>query len=174
MDKAVADSVERQFRSAFPAGMFTQVDVLEYGDDPDVEPGEIAVRAFIDRADRPTVTWDDDEKIVQGLADSHQQAIKKLHQGGLRPPVAWIQLIPDTPARRASGAVLFGFPSMFLGMRPDVAEDPAGSATVRVLLGPADLATVDALIAAGTGSSRAEILRWAISRIRENPAQAQM
>jgi hypothetical protein len=30
------------------------------------------------------------------------------------------------------------------------------------------------MIAAGTGSSRAEVLRWAIGRIRENPAGAQM
>ena len=36
MDKAPSDSVVAQFRSAFPDGAFTQVDVLGYGDDPDV------------------------------------------------------------------------------------------------------------------------------------------
>lgn len=50
MDKAVSDSIEMQLRSAFPEGTFTQVDVLGYGDDPDVEPGETAIRAFVDRA----------------------------------------------------------------------------------------------------------------------------
>jgi hypothetical protein len=41
-------------------------------------------------------------------------------------------------------------------------------------LGPEDLATVDTLIAAGIATSRAEILRWAIGRIREHPAYAQI
>jgi Arc/MetJ-type ribon-helix-helix transcriptional regulator len=41
-------------------------------------------------------------------------------------------------------------------------------------LGAADLATVDTLIAAGIASSRAEVLRWAVGRIRENPAYAQL
>jgi len=41
-------------------------------------------------------------------------------------------------------------------------------------LGGADLATVDTLIAAGIAGSRAEVLRWAVGRIRENPAYAQL
>ena len=41
---------------------------------------------------------------------------------------------------------------------------------VATLLGPADLAAVDALIMAGVAASRAEVLRWAVGRIRENPA----
>jgi hypothetical protein len=41
-------------------------------------------------------------------------------------------------------------------------------------LGPADLATVDTLIIAGTANSRAEVLRWAVGRIREDPAYAQL
>jgi hypothetical protein len=41
---------------------------------------------------------------------------------------------------------------------------------VAILLGPADLAAVDALIMAGVATSRAEVLRWAVGRIRENPA----
>ena len=45
---------------------------------------------------------------------------------------------------------------------------------VMTRLGPADLAAVDTLIAGGIGGSRAEILRWAVSRIREHPAYAQL
>jgi hypothetical protein len=41
-------------------------------------------------------------------------------------------------------------------------------------LGPADLATVDTLITAGIVNSRAEGLRWALSRLREHPAYAQL
>jgi Arc/MetJ-type ribon-helix-helix transcriptional regulator len=59
-------------------------------------------------------------------------------------------------------------------MRSDVAEEAEGFATVRTRLGPADLAMVDTLIAAGVGASRAEVMRWAVGRIQENSPYAQV
>jgi hypothetical protein len=174
VNKAVSDSIEQQLRSAFPDGTFTQVNVLGYGDDPDVEPGETAIRAFVDRAGHPAGTWQDDETVMRTFEKANSQAITWLHRDGQLPSIAWIQAIPDTPERRAPGAVLWGFPSFFFSMRPDVADEAPGFATVRANLGPADLATVDALITAGIASSRAEAMRWAIGRIRENPAYAQI
>ena len=174
MDKTLADSAVAQFRSAFPDGSFTQVDVLSYGDDLDVEPGETAIRAFVDRAGHPAETFQDDEEVIQSFADSHHQAITWLHHDGQVSSIAWIQFIPDTPDRRAPGAVLWGFPSMFCGMRSDATTAGPGFASVHTRLGPADLATVDAVITAGIASSRAEVMRWAIGRIREDPAYAQI
>ena len=63
---------------------------------------------------------------------------------------------------------------MFFGMRSDVTEAVPGFASVHTRLGPDDLATVDALINAGIGSSRAEVMRWAVGRIRDNPAYTQL
>jgi len=40
--------------------------------------------------------------------------------------------------------------------------------------GPADLATLDALITAGIAVSRADAVRWALARVREQPAYAQL
>ena len=174
MDKAVSDSAVAQFRAAFPDGTFTQVDVLEYGDDPDVEPGEKAIRAFVARVGRRAETFQDDEEVIRAFEEAHRQAITWLHRDGQLPSIAWVQLIPDTPDRRAPGAVLWGFPSMFFGLRSDVTDAAPGFASVHTRLGPADLATVDALITAGIASTRAEVLRWAIGRIRENPAYAQI
>jgi hypothetical protein len=174
VDKAIANSAEAQLRSAFPEGVFTQVDVLGYGDDPDVEPGETAIRAFVDRAGHRAGTFEDDEVVIRAFGKAHSQVITWLHRDGNLPSIAWVQLIPDTPERRAPGAVLWGFPSMFWGMRRDVASEAPGFADVRTRLGPEDLATVDALIKAGIASSRAEAMRWAIGRIRENPASTQI
>ena len=174
MDREIADSVEAQFRSVFHAGAFTQVNVLGYGDDPDVEPGETAIRAFVDRAGHPAGTFEDDEKVIRWFEKANSRAITWLHRDGQLPSIAWVQLIPDTPERRLPGALLWGFPSMHFGMRSDVADSAPGFTDVRTRLGPADLATVDALINAGIASSRAEVLRWAIGRIRENPAYAQI
>ena len=48
MDRAVTDRIEQQVRSAFPTGAIARVQVLQYGDDPEVEPGQAAMRVFFD------------------------------------------------------------------------------------------------------------------------------
>jgi hypothetical protein len=53
VDEAISNAVKNKLLSAFPEGTFARVDVLGDGDDPAVEPGETAVRVFIDRAGRP-------------------------------------------------------------------------------------------------------------------------
>ena len=60
--------------------------------------------------------------------------------------------------------------------RPTSARDEAAEDLTPVMarLGAADLATVDTLITAGIVNSRAEGLRWAVSRLREHPAYAQL
>jgi Arc/MetJ-type ribon-helix-helix transcriptional regulator len=45
---------------------------------------------------------------------------------------------------------------------------------VMARLGPADLETVDTLITAGIAGNRAEAVRWALARVRERPAYAQL
>ncbi len=45
---------------------------------------------------------------------------------------------------------------------------------VMVRLKPPELEIVDTLITAGIANSRAEIVRWALGRIREHPAYAQI
>jgi Arc/MetJ-type ribon-helix-helix transcriptional regulator len=41
-------------------------------------------------------------------------------------------------------------------------------------LGPDDLETLDTLITAGIAPNRAQAVRWALARIRERPAYAQL
>jgi hypothetical protein len=173
VDKAVSDSVAAQLRSAFPEGTFTQVDVLEYGDDPDVERGD-RDPGFRWLGWPPGLTFQDDEKVMRAFEEANSHVITKLHRGGELRSIAWVQLIPDAADRRAPVPVLLGFPSTFLGMRFDVTACTPEFTDVRTRLGPADLATVDALITAGIASSRAEVMRWAIGRIRENPAYTQI
>jgi hypothetical protein len=168
VDKAVSDSVRKQLLSAFPEGTFARVDVLGYGDDPAVEPGDTAIRVFIDRASRPEEDWDSRETLHK-WADANSEGIDKLHDG-LLPSIAWIEFYPDTPARRAQPARPNWGGMRWLGKQPDPMENSPEFARVATLLGPADLATVDALIVAGVVGNRAEALRWAVGRIREDPA----
>ena len=173
MDQAISDSVRKRFLSAFPAGTFARVDVLGYGDDLAVEPGYTAVRAFIDRAGRPEENWDS-HKTLNDWAEANSEGIGNLHEG-LLPSIAWVEFVPDSPERRARPFdQTFGGMKKFMGKRSDVMDEIPGGTAVRTWLGPADLATADALIMAGIGTSRAEVMRWALGRIRENPAYAQL
>jgi hypothetical protein len=66
MDRAVFESVEREIddevRARFPGDVIKQAVLLQYGDDPEIEPGELWVRVLL-RADRP----EDYEPTVNGV-----------------------------------------------------------------------------------------------------------
>jgi hypothetical protein len=172
VDETIADSVRKRLQSAFPAGAFARVDVLEYGDDPEVEPGDTAIRVFIDRADRPVENWDS-HKTLNDWAEANSEGIEKLHDG-LLPSIAWVEFFPDTPERQAEPSRSDWGHMRYLGKRPDVMETAPEFTRVATKPGPDDLATIDALIVAGVAASRSEVLRWAVGRIRENPAYAQL
>ena len=173
MDEAITNAVKNRLLSAFPEGTFARVDVLAYGDDPAVEPGETAIRVFIDRAGRPEENWDSRETL-DDWAKANSEGLDKLHDG-LLPAIAWIEFFPDTPERQAvPSRPDWGHAKSFLGNRTNVLEATPDFTRVVTLLGPADLAAVDALIMAGVATSRAEALRWAVGRIRENPAYTEL
>jgi hypothetical protein len=173
VDEAIASAVKNKLLSAFPEGTFARVDVLGYGDDPAVEPGETGVRVFIARGDVPVENWDSHETL-DNWAKANSAGLDRLHDG-LIPSIAWIEFSPDTPERQAMPSRPdWGHMMSFLGNRTNVLEAMPNFTRVPTLLGPDDLATVDALIMAGVATSRAEVLRWAVGRIRENPAYTQV
>jgi hypothetical protein len=59
MDRAVIDRIEQQVRQAFPEGVIARVQVLQYGEDPKVEPGHAAMRVFFDWPGRVTSSGGD-------------------------------------------------------------------------------------------------------------------
>jgi hypothetical protein len=172
VEKSTAEAIERDVRSAFPAGTIARVQVLEYGDDPSVEPSETAVRVFIDRGARPEGE-DGDGEIVQGFEQENRAAVRKLRDV-LPPFVRWMEFRADTP----TGAGKSRGPILKLKVRQGRGAAPEGDVEeltpVMTRLGPQDLATVDTLINAGFANSRAEVLRWALGRVREHPAYAQL
>jgi hypothetical protein len=174
VDEAVAESVRERVLSVFPEGTFAWVDVLGYGDDPAVEPGDTAVRVFIDQAGRPEDDRDS-KRTIDDFAEANEEGIGKLHDDGLLSSIAWVEFVPDSPqARVRPYDQSFGMTRTFLGKRPDVMDRARGGTHVGTWLGPADLATADALIMAGVASTRSEVIRWALGRIRENPVYTQL
>jgi hypothetical protein len=173
MAKPGTTRVEKHLRSVFPDGAISRVQVLEYGDDPAVEPGDVAVRLFLPRPDGPGGE-EADEDIVGSFEKANRERLRKLHDE-LPRFIAWVEFQADSPdeTEKPRRHVLK------IGRGGRAAARPLEEASeeltpVMTRLGPADLATVDTLITAGIAGSRAEVLRWAVGRIRENPAYAQL
>jgi hypothetical protein len=80
MDKVVTDRIERQVRSAFPDGAIARVQVLQYGDDPEVEPGQAAMRVFFDWPGR-SEGKKADPKTVHAFCNVNEAALGVLHAG---------------------------------------------------------------------------------------------
>jgi hypothetical protein len=172
MAKPGTTRVEKHVRSLFPEGVISRVQVLEYGDDPAVEPGDVAVRVFLPQPDGP-VGADADEDILGSFEKANRERLKKLHDE-LPPFIAWLEFQPDSPdetEQRRHRVLKIGRGGRAAKPLDEASEDLT---PVMTRLGPADLAAVDTLITAGIAGSRAEVLRWAVGRIRENPAYAQL
>jgi hypothetical protein len=172
MAKPGVTRVEKHVRSLFPDGVISRVQVLEYGDDPAVEPGDVAVRVFLPQPD-PSEGEEADEEIVGAFEKANRERLKKLNDE-LPRVIGWVEFQADSPGgaeKRRRHVLKIG-----RGGRAAKPLDEASEEFTPVMtrLGPADLATVDTLITAGIAGSRAEVLRWAVGRIRENPAYAQL
>jgi hypothetical protein len=172
MDKAATDRIEQQVRLAFPEGAIARVQVLQYGDDPEVEPRQAAVQAFFDWPGR-SEGGQADPKTVHRFVTANVAALGVLRDG-LPRVIGWVEFRPEGQAGAASPHSLA---YRITDRGPAAAardEAPDDRTPVMVRLGAVDLATVDTLIAAGVVNSRAEGLRWALSHLREHPAYAQL
>ncbi len=158
MDRAEADHIEKEVLGRFPDGTLRSVQVLQYGEDPAIEPGQVGIRLTIE------ATPGDDGEMLDAFMGTHRAVLK-----GLRRDIR--QLSPETKrVEFVSGADGKNKFLMRLGE-----DEPSGELTpVMARLGPADLETLDTLIAAGFAANRAQAVRWALARIRERPAYAQL
>ena len=169
MEQAALDHVQQliedEIKTRFPGAPIERVRVLQYGDDPVVEPGELAVRVSLAGAE-----GDGEEERKQVLDDFHRSFDKELHR--FRDDLS--QKLPE--ARRLEFSVGEGRhgPHIMLNRGPASLEARAlagGDLTpVMARLGPTDLETLDTLITAGIAGNRADAVRWSLARIRERPA----
>jgi hypothetical protein len=175
MDRAVFDSIEREIdddvRGRFPADVIKQAVLLHYGDDPEIEPGELWVRVLLP-AGRP----EEYEQIIRAFMRDHQAAMEDIPRY-LAEKLREIRLVeftfPDNPVTRDGHGPRC---SMLVGDRlADVQARELGEATrVNVRLGPANLETLDTLIMAGIADDRADAIRWVLARFRQQPEYEQL
>ena len=173
MDRDVLDTIEREIdqevRARFPGTAVRQAVLLQYGDDPEIEPGDLWVRVLLDEPDGPDDDWG---PVLTAFEQANEAAIEQFRgylAAKLREIMAVDYVFSNDPVTWDGERPRGGMP---VAQRlSDIGEWEHGEATfVLVALGPAGLETVDTLIMAGIAATRAEAIRWAVDRVREGPA----
>jgi hypothetical protein len=172
MDRTAIGQLEQQIdaevKKRFP-GAVQRVTVLQYGEEPVIEPGELLVRVIIEAAEGR----EGQQHALQAFENAHGPALKQFrHDLSAQLPEAGrleIRTSGDTDGPRM--VLGDGRPRGSLGARALEGRDLT---PVMARLGAEDLETLDALITAGIAASRAEAVRWTLARIRERPAYAQL
>jgi hypothetical protein len=146
-------------------GTVQKVEVLQYGDDPVIEPGQAMVRVIL------TPTGEDPEEALHAFERAHSGAIEDLRKTIARamPSIGRVEFtLPPQPGER-------GHPVISMSVDPQD-RTAAGRTLTAVMarLDPRDVEVLDALITAGIVSNRADGVRWALTRIRERPAYTQL
>jgi len=161
LDQATTELIEQEVRGHFPEGVVDSVAVLQYGDDPAVEPGQVVVQVTI--ASAAEAEGDED-----ALGAFHRVQGDVLRQLQLDISARWPQ------ANRFKFVTGQGDGHKFMWRAPVPDEAPGELTPVMARLGPADLETLDTLITAGFAANRAQAVRWTLARIRERPAYAEL
>lgn len=153
--------IDNEVKERFPEGAVRRVVLLQYGDDPVVEPGEVRVRVLIPKDYGQE--WDREH--MTAMMEFRRELTERL------PEVSEIEVIPDDPE------VPYDHKHrMYYGGGGWLSSAGGGNDLTAVMarLGPEDLATLDALISAGVAANRSDSVRWALARIRERPAFAKL
>lgn len=178
MEEAELDQIRQQFdqqvRSRFPDGAIERVEVLQYGDAPEVEPGQFLAQVVL----HTPGSAEERKQAFESLHERNRAAYKEL-RGELNKLPVNVVLRFVAGGERAEGE-LAGPYFQLIGPKaagpggPVGPGDAQGLTAVMARLGAEDLETLDTLITAGIATSRAEAVRWALARIRERPAYEQL
>jgi len=167
VEPATTDRIQRMIddeaTERFPAGAVPRLALLRHGDHPVIEPGELYLRVAVGQDDAAREAWI--EEHFDRLEDFRVQRLPEV-KGFVVTTAA-----EDAAGRRPTGVMKMDGISM---LAPEEAELARGLTPVMARLGPADLATLDTLIIAGIAASRAEVMRWALARVREQPDYARL
>ena len=180
MDQAelnhLREQIEQLARHRFPGSAVQRVVLRQYGDEPEIGPGELLVRLVMEPMDGQRPDGTDADGLITQEFDRVQA--KSIH--GFRDDLRIVPQIAAVEFVIAGEGYTDEIPGprMKIGQaEPDLVLDRVAEAPLTPImarLAPADLETVDTLITAGIASSRAEAVRWALARIRERPAYTRL
>jgi hypothetical protein len=170
MEEAELARIREQFahevRDRFPGTLIDRIDVLQHGDDPEVEPGQLLARVVIDAPPDE----DGRRQAFDAFHEEHRAALHDFRTDLNKLPYQVI-LQFTTTGQRGDGTAK---PVIRLAHARGGPGPEGGLTPVMARLGPEDLETLDTLITVGIATSRADAVRWALARIRERPAFDQL
>lgn len=167
------DLIAREILPRFPKGSLLQAGIRRYGDDPDEEQPKLELLlipqgpkeydgAASQASGDGSIPEDVYRAAVRGFQKTQATALQQLGKDLPR-------LVPEC----VHLAIAYGGYENSWDLEPAV-EPQRGLTSVMARLDRTDLETLDTLIAAGFANSRAEAIRWALSRIRERPVYQQL
>ena len=166
MEPATMDRIQRMIddeaAERFPASTLKLV-LAHHGDHPAIEPGELYLQVVLGQDDAPWDAWTQEQR--DQIWDFRDQRL---------PEARGVMVTSDTleeAGRRPTAIMKIDRDSL---LHPENYERARGLTPVMAHLGPADLQTLDTLITAGLAANRSESARWALARIREQPAYAEL
>jgi hypothetical protein len=146
-----------------------RVELLQYGEDPEIEPGNLLLRVVIEAPDDK----DERRQAFEEFAHARHEAFREVRKELDKLPVpTMLQFIASGEPPEGHGPRI-----QLMRARGGPSEDVETAPTltpVMARVGAEDLETLDTLITAGIATSRAEAVRWALARIRERPAYEQL
>jgi Arc/MetJ-type ribon-helix-helix transcriptional regulator len=167
VEPATLDRIQRMIddeaAERFPEGAMPRLGLLRYGDYPEIEPGELYLRVILGQDGAARDAWI--EEHFDRLEDFRARRLPEVKGFMVTTDVR------DSTGRRPTAIMKMDGISL---LDPEEDELARGLTPVVAQLGPADLATLDTLITAGIATSRSECTRWALARIRVQPAYAQL
>lgn len=173
MDQAAEDRIKQETGdqlSNLPPGAVRRVDWLHHGDAPMIAPGELMPRFVLTeppgrrKGRRPSPS-----ESLRAFQNTHGPALRQfLHGFSQRwPEIRHIEIRFEDDAGHSRGGMI-----QATGGQAEAADGDVTHVMVR--LKPAELEIVDTLITAGIANSRAEAIRWALTRVSDRPAYAQI
>ena len=164
LDETTTGRIKQEVTSHFPEGAVRDVAVVEYGDDPAVEPGQVGVQLTIESPGG----MEADGQFLDFFKSTYREAFARLRH----------DLAQDFPQARRIEIISGTDPRNRFVTQPQ-AEEPASTSAgeftpVTARLAATDLETLDTLITVGVANNRSQAIRWLIGRVRERPAYASL
>ena len=173
MDQAAKDRIQHELedraKMLFPS-VVRRAELLEHGDDPVAEPGETVLRLVI------IVTPGEDGELPAPHMVLGRSAVKQFRRelSQRLPEVRRIEILPEDASGQRLGHFMMKSPEPRLKSPGEDRPFDGDFTPVMARLRPTELEVVDTLISVGIAANRAEAIRWALARVSERPAYAQL
>ena len=172
MDQAAKDrirnEIEDEVRTLLPVAV-RRVDWQSHSNDPQFEPGELLPSLILTEPSGRRIGPPEPAAAFKKLQRTHGPAVKQFRRDLAQrwPEILHLGFGFEDASGHSRGGLVMALDDLGEAAESDITH-------VMVRLKAPELEIVDTLITAGIANSRAEAIRWALARISERPAYAQL